>query len=151
MAVVQYLSRDYWNVVDGTAILLGRIAVAEPIELAQIVVHLVKKGAHAGTERLRLALYHDEALTLLYAASAWFSVLDLADTVPTVWRGRVPFDFERPFLSATKRYWVALETTGYTRNGSVFYIGAMYDWPYPINTQTDPLLYACAMEVTGYR
>lgn len=145
---MSYPATQFWKVFETDEVVNGGGATfASDAQLAQVVVTMYKQGVVDGTERMRALLYHDASLTKLYATGDW---TDLADTFDdaTNWRGDVPLDFSegsRPFVEAGQVYYVAIEVDQYTRNGETLYLSLAYDWPLPINDNTDIPYYALAM------
>lgn len=154
VAFSSFPNEGYFKTLDTGEVCHGGGAVfPSDCQLAQIRLDLYKRGTHAGTERMRLKLMHDSGLTKAYAGavSDWVYLDDFAEGVAN-WRGRVPFNFaSEPFLSKNQRYYVAVETDGYTRTGSSFFVAPALDWPLAINTNEDSPYYAWAMEFFVYR
>lgn len=155
MATERFPAVQYFKVFeDDEEFLCGGISGQLNQQLAQIVFVLYKHGAHTGTERMRSKIYHDSALTKLYATSDWFDLADI-DTNPgdgevldTYWRGRVAMTFaSKPWLDSQSTYFVSMEIDNYTRNADTFYMAIMYDWPFPVNDNQN----AISMEIYGYR
>jgi hypothetical protein len=123
------------------------------IQLAQIRLTMYKCGAHTGDEQFRLKLYMDSGLTKAFTngTSDWLSLDDISN-MSTNWLGRVAFTFSsQPRLSKNDRYYVALETSSYTRVGNSFYIAPVFYWPISVNENTSEPFYGWQMEVFGYR
>lgn len=150
MAFESFPNLLYCKVMETAEVVLaGGCTLADDQELAHVVMALYKLGAAAGSERLRLKIYHDAALTNLYATGDWATVATAVDGA-TNWLGRVRFDFAtRVNLDAGQEYFVAVEADGYTRIGETFYLAFPLDWPLSINVSAGP--YGHAMELYGRR
>jgi len=132
----------------------GGFTLAQAQELAYIRLLIYKHGTAAGTEKFRLKVYADADLTKLIATSAWseFANPDAAAILAaSAWLGYLRFDFAREWLPASQAFYLALESSGYTRNLNTFYVGGILDWPVPTYTQTYSPRFAFAMEIYGYR
>jgi hypothetical protein len=146
---VSYPATQYWKVFETDEVLVaGGATFASDAQLAQVVVTLYAQGTFAGSERMRALLYHDQALTKLYATGAWTSIADAVGAA-AAWRGDIPLNFaegSRPFVEAGATYYVAIEVDQYTRDGETLFVSLTYDWPLPINENAaTPPSYPLAM------
>lgn len=118
-----------WKVInDGETEPVGSFSSTSNGELTNVTLPLLKIGTLAGTEQVRLKLFHDAALTQLYATSQWRPLSgNVAASAP--WRGTIRFDFSGEFISSSQSYHVAVETQGYTRNGETLYLAAGLNSP----------------------
>lgn len=115
--------------------LAGGLVAERTEQLSTLRLLLYKHGVHAGTERARVRLYHDEALTSVYATSSWSSI-DAIENLADYWRGWLGFTFEpMRWLVADTTYYVAVEVDDYTRDGDTFYLSFAYDWPIAASLQ----------------
>lgn len=159
MSTKRFPQTQYFKTFEDAEIFLcGGISGHDDQQLAQIIFTLYKHGAHAGTERIRAKIYHDAALTKLYATGDWFDLVDLVndpsegEVLSTYWRGRVGLNFSgKPWLDSQSTYYIAAEIDGYARSLNAFYMALMYDWPFPVNSNSNAPNYAIAMEIRGYR
>lgn len=128
MAFKNFAALQQVKVIEtGELVQAGGITLGKSQDLANIVVAVYKQGAHAGTEKLRVKLFTDQAMTKLYATSAWSAVAAIPG-IGTNWIGWLRFDFAGEHLNGQLQYWVGVETTGYTRNGNTFYLSLLRDW-----------------------
>jgi hypothetical protein len=124
---ISFRSDQYIKVLDtGEAYHGATFTVDEAQEIGHVRLVLYKHGTHAGTERLRVKLYHASDLTKLYATSEWSDLADIS-SLGANWIGWLRFDFDREWLSPSETYYLAVETTGYTRNADTFYLGFALD------------------------
>lgn len=119
-------------------------------QLRHMVLTMYHAGTAAGTERFRLKLFHDRALTKLYATGDWLELASI-DGLSDSWLGRVRFDFSDPWLNQSFTYYVALEADGYTRAADTRFVAWVLDWPLPVNSQNDTPSYAVSFEAYGLR
>lgn len=118
---------SYWKVLETDESWNGggvRVQRNEQIRYIRILIY--KHGAHASTEKLKIGLYHDAALTRVHALSEWSYIADIED-VPDYWRGWLRFDFAREWLVAAQTYYIGVTVNGYTRNALTHYNAAMYE------------------------
>jgi len=130
----------------GELVPCGTAQPAKAIELQYLQLVLFVHGSLAGTEKVRVKLFNDTALTKLFATSNWASVAAIPG-VGVDWIGWLRFDFARQFLSPFDVYSVAVETTGYTRNVDTSYLGVALDYLIGQSGADD----AAAMALYGYR
>jgi hypothetical protein len=102
---------------------LAAFVVPEFTQLKYIPLWLRKVGTAGGSERLRLKVCGHPDLSASLATSDWVTVSTL-EAMATQWLGWARFDFARQNLYVGRRYYLAIETDSYTRNGTTFYIGA---------------------------
>lgn len=129
----------------------GGVTLQDSTHLKHFYLMMYLHGACADTERLRLKIYTDAALTKLYATSDWSNLADI-ENLANYWRGRLLFTFQtKIWLSSQFQYFISAEIDGYTRNGDTHFVAAMLDWPFPVNTNVDEPRYACVLEPYGIR
>jgi hypothetical protein len=138
MAQLQFPQDEYWKILESPETWMGGSFVPpQNARMKSVAATILKVGTHAGTEEFRLAIYHNDTLTALHAASDWISLADIEATVGPLtaqWRGVVPFEFAtQPFIDAGQTYYLAVESQNYTRNALVFFVGWLLDWPFPEN------------------
>ena len=142
---MSYPATEYWKVFETAEVVLaGGATFIETAELAQVIVTMYKHGVAAGTETMRVKLYHDAALTKLYATGEWTDLIG-GHAGATYWRGRIPLNFavgSYPFVQPGQEYFVAIETASYTRNGETFFVSLGFDWPLTINDNASALAMA---------
>lgn len=119
-------------------------------QLKHIVLTLFNVGTATADDRFRLKLFHDQAMTKLYATSSWLNLSDI-EGLSDSWIGRVRFDFSEPWLGAADTYYLAVEADGYVRDGDTRYVGWALDWPVPVYATNPPPNCGLAFEVYGYR
>jgi hypothetical protein len=152
MAYASFPNLSYWKVLaTGEMPHGGGFTLRFPMRLMNVVLTIYKHGAHAGTERMRVKIFHDASRTKLYATSDWVTVDSFAE-LHDYWQGRVRFDFTgKPALATTQRYYVAVETDGYARDGGTRYLSLMLDWPMQSSIQEDAPYYSWKVEFYGER
>lgn len=152
MGATQFVARQKVRIVgDSDTVVCGGVDVATDQQLVHVVMTLYKHGAAVGTERFRLKIFTDEALTKIYATGSWLEIADISG-VTDYWRGRVRFDFDtRPWLETGSTYWIAMESDGYTRDGIARYISFCLDTPYPVNTSSEVDRYPLEMALYSYQ
>lgn len=155
MTLRKFPSKLYCKVFGtGETVSPGGFTLAQAQQLQYVRLLIYKHGACAGTEQFRLKVYADSALTKLVTTSAWSSFAsDDASAIraASYWLGFLRFDFAKEWLPASQAFYLALESTGYTRNGNTFYVGGILDWPLSIYTQSQSPKFSFAMEIYGYR
>lgn len=127
---------EYWKVFEtGETFVGGGATFTRDAQLSKVIVTLYKQGTSTGTERMRAKLYHDFAMTKLYAVGAWTLLRSVIDLGTVVRASEVPLTFDtEPFVQTGQEYFVALEIDSYTRNGETFFIAADFNWPIKLNT-----------------
>ena len=123
MATLQFKDTGLYKVMETSEVVsaLG-FTVANNQQLSQVVATLYKHGAHAGTENIRANLYADFDLTKKIATGTLFPI-DSVPNMGTYWRGQIGLTFPtRPWLKSGNTYYIGIETTGYTRNASAYYL-----------------------------
>lgn len=147
MAFQNFAAKQQVKVIEtGELVQAGGITTGKSQDLQNIVLGVYKQGPHAGTEKLRLKLFSDKAMTKLYATSAWSAVASIPG-IGTNWIGWLRFDFSGDHLNGLLTYWVGVEAAGYTRNGDTFYLSLLRDWG--IGQSGNPA--ALAMAIYGQR
>lgn len=152
-AVFPFPNNQYWKALEtGEKIQAGSYLVTDyNLQIKHIVMTMFKQddgGNNFATTELVCKLWHDAAMTELYATSDIFYLSDLTPVTDS-WRGNIRFDFGEQFLYKNQKYYVSIEPTNYTRDAYDVYLAFSFDWPLPINTNTLAPLYALAMEFYG--
>lgn len=129
------LSDIQWVVAltEGETTGMGGLQVDDDTELKHIVVPFYVHGALAGNEKLQVVLYRDSDLSSEVVSSDWAALSD-AGITDDYWLGRLRFDFQRTWLLDSQRYWAAVKTSGYTRDGDTSYLGYIVDAPLEVNS-----------------
>lgn len=153
MAFLPYPDRVWARVAEtGKILKCGSFRLASAMELAQIQLTIVKVGAQGGSEQMRVKVFPTAEYATAYATSPWITLASLPNLTTSAWTGWVPFAFARQPLAATpSAYHVGLELTGYTRNGTTYFLGAKCDWPDPIGPSTGSQRRAAQMSIIGYQ
>jgi hypothetical protein len=146
-----YPSQLLVKVMDtGELVDCGGRTLEDATELKWVQLHLMRVGTPAGSERVRMKVFTDSALSKLYATSDWVSLAEATGSTGN-WKGAVRFDFGRQHLDAGTPWHFAVEATSYARSGDTFYLGFPLDWPYPIHSQPAASLPGVAMVIMGAR
>lgn len=152
MATYQFPKDLYIQTLEtGAEGYIGSYTPSTGMEIQYGLLHIFKKGTPGGTEQLRLRVYSDPTFQSNLFNSDWLSVSDITDGFGTSsdWIGSIRFDFARQNMAANRTYYVRIESSNYTRNGEIYYIGFTYDWPETVNTQTGSTAGA-KLELYGY-
>lgn len=151
MGIEQFPTDSYLKVCEtGELVVAGGFQTARHEELRHIVMRLYKRGTRAGSERVRLKIYADDACVQLMAWSSWVALDDIPRIdEDQIYIGDVRFDFESFNVNKNRTYWLAIETDGYTRVQSSFFLGFLYDWPDPVYQQADAPSYALRVAIYG--
>lgn len=156
MATKQFPKNQLWKICEtDEKFLAAGFKVGHNQALQYVRLTVVNKGISAGS--FRVAVYTDQALTKLYAASSWRSVTSIESTLPApygaFWRGIWGFQFPTawPRLQAGTVYYLAVEADGYTRNATTAYVGFCLDAPEEINANDNPSRPGLAIEFYGNR
>ena len=107
---------------------LGIFFSGSDIEMSALRVQIYKHGTAGGSETLTVRAYNDEAFTKQVFES---NTINLSDVVGAskYWIGWARFDFsKRVNLDSTVGYFFTLETSNYTRNRDIFYLGYCIDF-----------------------
>lgn len=112
----------------GEVVPMGGFKLPKHVELVWAQPIIYKHGVATGDEKIRVAVYSGAALVERLFASDWVALSSLG-TLGPYWIGRVRFDFARQHLNKNTRYWFAMETQDYLRDGDQFYLGFQLDWP----------------------
>ncbi len=153
MAYTQFSDKFAVQTFDTSELVpLGCYKVSTTTELYYAVLDLFKQGTAGGSETLTLRIYGTSAYAgTPIATSAAVSLSTLSGIVAANWIGNARFTFAtRPNLNPKLTYFFALATTSYTRNANTYYLGAVLDWPNPINTITGAGP-AAKLALVGYR
>lgn len=136
---------------DGEIARMGSFSLLVSNELKYMRVLLFINGDIAGTERLRLKIFSDPLHTSLMYTSEWSSLSDISN-IGTYWLGWLRITFNRESLNKNLTYYLSAEVDGYTRVGGSFYIGLMFDFPWPIYDNNEDIFYdhPLAMQLFGY-
>lgn len=130
MAITQYPNAFWVRIAETNKELkLANISLAARIELKYIQLFLVKVGTAGGSEQMRVKVYADPTYTTAIATSSYVTLASMDGIGAGAWLGQARFDFARENLAASQTYYLAMQLTSYTRNGTTFYIGAKTDWP----------------------
>lgn len=145
MPVTQFPRDQYWKIMGSPETWNGGGITFEGRErLKYMRPTMLKVGTDPGASEFRLALFHDDALTNRFSSSAWIKLTEIESSanVSGTWRCDTAFSFTAaPWLDASKQYFMAVESQGYTRNAAIFYVAFQLDWTYPVNTpNADPNL-----------
>lgn len=148
MPFTSFASEQTVKTVNTDEVVLGGGATfAAAGELKSLYLTMYSHGARASTDKIRVLLYHDAALTNLYATGDWAYLVEATEGAAN-WFGKVRCDFTPPVnIDAGHAYYVAIEPSGYTRNANASYISYAYDWPIPVNVNADDPRFALAMEM----
>jgi hypothetical protein len=126
---------------------LGAFSATDDQQLQHLVVTLLKSGTAGGSERLRVKLYNDAALTELYATGSWVTLASLISG-STHWLGAVRLDLSDVWIEGGQTYHAAVETDSYTPNDVTYWLGVSCDWPLQENAGDEE---AAKMSLYGLR
>lgn len=149
MTVIKYLNSDYFKVSDiAESVFAGGFVLDESMQVKQLLCHIYKHGALAGSESIVAKVYSDSSLTkLLFQSSPY--LLSTA-SMTTYWRGLIPLEFAtEKFLEAGKSYYIVFELSNYTRSADSFYISFLVENTEPIYTVVSGNPLYCA--IIGYK
>lgn len=134
MSIQQFPSTLYFRVSETAETFVGAgFTPGAHQQLNHAIVMLYSNGAPVKTERFRMKLFHDAAMSKPYATGDWLSLRSIPN-ISASWLGRVRFDFSSmPWLNAAFTYYLAIEADGYTRNGDSRYCGWKLNWPFTVN------------------
>lgn len=139
---------DLRSISTGSLCELGGFTPDQIMELAYLQFTVVKVGAQAGSERIRVAIYPTAALdTAAIVTSSWVNIADLNNISSSSWMGWVRFDFTRTWIDPDTTYYLAAEAGNYTDNGDTFYIGFKDNYP---DTVYSGGVRAAQMRLFGY-
>jgi hypothetical protein len=128
---------------------LGKIESSSEFSLTairlQFFMHNV--SAASGNETIQLKLFTNPGLTKVYASSDILTVSDFV-TGSTDWIGNIGFQFlTKPNINSFQNAYAGIVATNYTRNANSFYMGYVYDWPFPRRGETED--FPISIEVFG--
>lgn len=107
-------------------------------ELKHILLWMVVVGTSTGLEQFTLGIYPDNAFDDFETAIASSTARTITDfSVASNGYNYVRFDFSDVNINANISYRLGLSSTNYTRNGDVFYVGPLLDWPSPEEIYTE--------------
>lgn len=146
MAFADFAETQYVKTVDtGETPRLGAFSTAENGELKYMRVKLYIKGTLSGSEQIRLKIYGDSSFSSLLYTSSWSSISNVTDengaAVTGDWIGVIRTDFNNENINQNMTYYLEAEFANYTRNSDSFYIGLLYDFPFPVFDNNEPLFY----------
>ena len=158
MSTVKFPKNQVWKIADSNEqFRAGAFTVPDKQFARYVYLLIINKGISSGN--FRVALYTDQALTKLYAASGYRSIAEINaalaapnDDMTAFWRGRWLFEFPSPYprMEAGVTYYLAVESTSYTRNALVSYMAFGLDSPFPKNNNTGTLR-GLDFELISYR
>jgi len=152
MAFSPFPDNGYFYVLDLTKEYVGSFNLAQSMELKHIQTTLFIRGATAGTEELRLNVYGTQQIdSTPICSSSWFNIASGVGSYTNNWIGNVFFDFSGTPINQNLDYYLAVETSGYTRNANTFYLAVRLDWNPSINTNSPTNLAAMSMNILGLR
>jgi hypothetical protein len=138
MAHLQFPFTQYIKTLNtGVVEKLCSFQVDRSMLLDYIVLTMLKNGTSAGSESMQLKLFSSWDMTkpaMVSSSARLLSAIGVANSQS--WRGRIRFDFSGFGLSTADTYYLAIQTTSYTRT-TAYYLGAVLDWPDTVYTQND--------------
>lgn len=140
MAFRQFPEQQQFRILETDTITrMGSFKVPEGTELKHMMLTLFIRGVIASPVSMRVNIFGSDSNETPEFVSDWM-VLSLAtlysDPAYTQnWFGNVYADFAGYPLNPNVTYYMTCETTGYTRDGDLFYIGLNLDWYSAVNNQ----------------
>ena len=119
---------------------LGGIKPSKSGELQYVTLNMFKHGVLPGTVAVKMGLHLNTSFASAYAFSTEFFLSDVETEIATSgdWLSITRFTFARPNLNKNSTYYLTLQTSGYTRSGDTFYIGAVRDNNFPVTSTVTP-------------
>lgn len=147
MAIGQFPKNMYLRLLADSVEMLGSLMSDVDMELVYVVLTVLTRGTPAGSERFRLKILpaNNIGATPL-ATSEWRNLSELGQNK----YGRLRFDFAQEPINHSIRYYVAIESSSYTKTGS-FYVAAKLDWPDAVNDPETVSTRGAQMAFIGYR
>jgi hypothetical protein len=151
MAFKDFPSKLFFKVLEtGEQAVVAGFTAPSSFELAGMTPTVYRLGALAGSEALSLSLYHDKAMTKLYRAGSSVQLSGLSGfATGDAWIGRVLLPFSNVQIESGETYYVAMQSSGYTRSGLAFYLALALDWPLPVYQCADAPNYPAALPIFG--
>lgn len=160
MAFLEFPNQQYFrDLKTDTVTKLGYFNLSSGTEIKHMAVWAFVRGLIATPFQFRINIYGNDANTTPIIQSSWatLSATTLIDNSTGLayvdnWIGYFYVDFSGQSLNPNTNYYLASETSGYTRNGDVFYLGVNLDWYSPTNNQLDaPNLAGIRLAILGER
>lgn len=143
---------QYWKVLETDEIFgMGSYINSDHrMQLKYIRPTFYFEGSFGTTANMTMKLWDDSSYTMLAGQSSAVLLSDISD-LSSHWRGLLRFDFDDIFLLENQTYYITIQPSNYTRNSYTNYIAVAFDWPLPINTNSNAPLYGASMEFYGLR
>jgi len=136
MAIKNFPNDSYTQVIGtGEKMLVGSFVVSTATELSHMMLTMLKKGSHAGSEQFKLNIYESQRREIPAFTSSTVNITDFENITSADWVGEIRFDFSRVNLVVGSRYFVEIEPLNYIRSANAYYMSTVLDWPIAQNTQ----------------
>lgn len=147
MAYKDFPEEGYWRTLETDTITrFGYFQLLSGTEIRHIMFTFYVNGLIATPFNVRINIYgnDDQAEPIFSSSWATFSSTTIVNNdfdpgIPYTdnWQGNILFDFPGYPLNPNIKYYMSVETSGYTRVADTFYVGINLDWYSEVNTQVD--------------
>lgn len=155
MAFKDFSENLFVRAIDtGETINLGGFTVANDIELQhlRVKIYIEDVTALGGSETYVVKAFGQSDFTNELFTSSTMNVSDITNIGTDNWLGFVRVDFNRQNMNASTEYYFSIEFSNYTRNGELFFIAGVFDFPFPVydNSETAFNRHPIATQIFGY-
>lgn len=155
MAFTQFPHQQYFVICDNISAVtkLGYYNLSDATELKYIMATIFQRGVIVTPYQVRLNIYGNALYETPLFSSSWATISSstLEPAYSSNWLGNIYFDFAGQPLNANANYYMAIETSGYTRSGDTFYLGVNLDWYSPVNDAISPTEAGARIRILGDR
>lgn len=155
MAFTQFPHQQYFAICDNISSVtkMGYFNLEEATDLNYVMATIFQRGVIATPYTVRMNIYGNNLYETPIFSSSWatLSVATLDPTYVSNWLGNIYFDFSGQPLNPNTDYYMAAETSGYTRIADTFYLGINLDWYSPVNDAISPTEAGARIRILGKR
>lgn len=154
MAFTQFPDIQYFRALEtDTVTQMGYFNLQDGVELKDMMLTVLVVGPIASPFTARIRIYGNNLLESAIFNSDWvtISAATLVPTYTTNWLGNIMFEFAGNPLNPNIDYYMAIETSGYTRNGDTYFFSFNLDWYSPVNTAVDSSQAGARIRILGNR
>jgi len=154
VAFTQFPNQQYFRALDSDTITrLGYFNLDDGTELKHIMLTIFVRSTIATAFTVRLKIFGNNSTSNPIITSDWatISAATLSPVYVSNWLGNIFIDFQGNPLNPNINYYMAAETSGYTRNDDAFYLGINLDWYSPVNTQLSDTEAGARIRILGKR
>lgn len=156
MAFTQFSQVGYFRVLESdTTTKLVIFDLQDGTELKHVMLTVFIRGLIASPFDMRLKIYGKDIIETAEITSQWATIsmttLSSDPAYTQNWYGNFYLDFGGEPLNPNSLYYMACETSGYTRNANSFYVAINFDWDSPVNGQIEPPRTGARIRILGDR